>query len=489
MLRSNRIEYWNIAQNISTIWEIFDWTEVNRIGNPFEYGIIYSPMGPYDHSWFVRIGYPVYIRDRQNVTMPKSQFSIHHYHHKIVVLLVHIVLAATTSYGSICASLSDGAFTDPEIWSCGCDAVLCDTLMIGHVVQLDETVGVSELDLRHVWIVQGGSLICTGDIRLYASLNNEGVLSSDRLALWSSRNLYNTGTISGNQLLFIADSTFNYGTIDAVDSLISGVLRPFHNHGNVASTHCVFFGQLANWGTIQCDDLFAQRSVYNTSTIIASHTIELRSFSENIGMVTCASLVQGSGTLVNRGSIHLSDTLIVDTGGVTVDLEAGSVVLTNDLWVGSGSFINGPGSICVVEHSENHGTLTAVRICDLTPTLTEPPYLDIHTGELNTMLTIYYCNATTCASVSIPEPAATLAPKLFPNPTAGTVHVEWDPGTAVVHEWTLLDVLGQRMMHSNTAVQERLVLDLATYAQGTYWLVLQDEQGSVLQRVPVVVAR
>ncbi|MBK9416917.1 MAG: hypothetical protein IPN62_06400 [Flavobacteriales bacterium] len=131
-------------------------------------------------------------------------------------------------------------------------------------------------------------------------MNNEGILSSDRLALWSARNVNNTGTITGNQLLFIADSTFNHGTIHAADSLITGVLRPFHNYGDLVSAHSVFLGQMANWGTIQCDDLFAQRSVYNTSTITASNTIELRSLSENIGMVTCSSLVQASGTLVNR---------------------------------------------------------------------------------------------------------------------------------------------------------------------------------------------
>lgn len=63
LLRQNRINFWNIPENMDIIWEVVDWTEVNRVGTPFEYGSIYYPMGPYDHSWFVRIGYPVYIRD------------------------------------------------------------------------------------------------------------------------------------------------------------------------------------------------------------------------------------------------------------------------------------------------------------------------------------------------------------------------------------------------------------------------------------------
>jgi hypothetical protein len=323
---------------------------------------------------------------------------------------------------------------------------------------------------------------------LYGTLTNSGSISGERLVCFGSGNVLNQGSISGDYLLFYCDTLFNQNSVIAIDTVATSYTTRLYNSGEVRATHCQFLSQVANWGLIETGSVIAQRSVYNASIITAQGVIDLRSLSENLGTLACGHLHQVSGTLVNRGSITINGDLVINES-VSAELEIGSTVLTRNLLALEDSHLSGPGSICILEHAENHGLLEAVRICDLSPTLTEPPYLDVHTGELMNMLPFYYCNATTCATVGVTEAGPSAGAKLYPNPSTGLVQMELAQPAAAVRSWVLMDALGRRVMGSTGTFPGSLSLDLTGHEVGSYWLELRGADGAVMERLRVVIMR
>ena len=399
-----------------------------------------------------------------------------------------MVLLSAQGYGQLCQTVANGSIEDPEVWDCGCAATSCDTLIINHDILVQENLGASILDQRHIEITATGSVVCVGDIVLYGTLSNTGTISGERLVCFGSGNILNLGSITGDHLLFDCDTVFNQNTIQASDTLTTGYTTRLYNSGEVLATHCQFLSQIANWGLIETGSVFAQRSVYNASIITAQEVIDLRSLSENLGTLACGHLHQVSGTLVNRGLITINGDFVIHES-VSAELEIGSTVLTRNLLALEDSHLSGPGSICILEHAENHGLLEEVRICDQSPTLTEPPYLDVHTGQLMNMLPIYYCNATTCATVDVTEAGPSTGAKLYPNPSTGLVQVELARSAGAVHSWVLLDALGRRIMGSTGTFQGSLSLDLSGHEEGNYWLELRGADGAVTERLRVVIMR
>ena len=150
--------------------------------------------------------------------------------------------------------------------------------------------------------------------------------------------------------------------------------------------------------------------------------------------------------------------------------------------------VRGLGSVCILEHAENHGNLIgSMQLCDLTPTMTTPPYWAVHTGTI--VLNPTYCGPLACATVDVPETDEWSGPKLYPNPTAGAFQVELGSLAETVHSWALMDELGRRIMNTFAVGSDQLTLDLSTQVPGSYWLVLQDADGEVMERLPVVISR
>lgn len=403
-------------------------------------------------------------------------------------LFVLMVLLSAPGYGQLCQTVANGSIEDPEVWDCGCAATSCDTLIISHDILVQENLGTSILDQRHIEITATGSVICVGDIVLYGTLTNSGSISGERLVCFGSGNVLNQGSISGDYLLFNCDTIFNQNSVIAIDTVATSYTTRLYNSGEVRATHCQFLSQVANWGLIETGTLFAQRNVYNAATVTSQGLVDLRSLSENFGTMACGHLHQVSGTLVNRGSITINGDLVINES-VSAELETGSTVLTRNMLALEDSHLTGPGSICILEHAENHGLLEAVRICDLSPTITEPPYLDVHAGQLMTMLPIYYCNATTCATVDVSEADPSAGANLYPNPSTGLVQMELAQPAAAVRSWVLLDALGRRVMGSRGTFQGSLSLDLTGHGEGSYWLELRVADGTVMERVRLVIMR
>ena len=83
-----------------------------------------------------------------------------------------------------------------------------------------------------------------------------------------------------------------------------------------------------------------------------------------------------------------------------------------------------------------------------------------------------------CTVTSVGESAA--KPELFPNPTAGKVTVKAEGMERIV----VVNSLGQTLYQANTEAPE-MVLDLAPYGKGMYFIMIQTSQGVTTQRIVV----
>ena len=92
------------------------------------------------------------------------------------------------------------------------------------------------------------------------------------------------------------------------------------------------------------------------------------------------------------------------------------------------------------------------------------------------------------AGINVAESALSRSLSLYPNPTAGLFHVEFDLGSMQHAELKVVNALGQsvyvRSLESASGLQ-RHSIDLRGHASGLYWLQITSEEGQAMQRVAV----
>ena len=92
------------------------------------------------------------------------------------------------------------------------------------------------------------------------------------------------------------------------------------------------------------------------------------------------------------------------------------------------------------------------------------------------------------AGISVAESALSRSLSLYPNPTAGLFHVEFDLGSMQHAELKVVNALGQsvyvRSLESASGLR-RHSIDLRGHASGLYWLQITSEEGQAMQRVAV----
>lgn len=118
-----------------------------------------------------------------------------------------------------------------------------------------------------------------------------------------------------------------------------------------------------------------------------------------------------------QGVIHNDASLVM--GG------PGAQLHTDDL--GNYGAIEGEGRICVGGFSENTGSIHGlIDFCDLTPTVGQPPYIDVNSGTVGGSVT--FCAAGDCWPLGATHRAASPGARLWPNPAGDALHVEAEAG-------------------------------------------------------------
>lgn len=389
-----------------------------------------------------------------------------------------------------CQTIASGELLDPANWSCDCNFSQCDTLFINH-----NMTGLGSYSLPNaVYTEISPSASLMGDIEMFVagSMVNHGTISINRLVtdvdLIPEYDTYfaNHGELNSDRLILLADSTINYGNITLADSLVVGFYRSMYNNGYTLCNNLYALGMISNTGTIIGDSIIAGRELFNSGDVSCSSILKLYRYSINNGSIEALDYSQFSGSLWNEGHININGSTTLGVfGGIQFEQTTSGRLNTRNLYVLENTDIRGQGSICILEHAENHGNIIgSMQLCDLTPTLTTPPFWDVHTGTI--VLTPTYCGPLACATVNIDE-RSTTDTRVHPNPTAGHARITRGADSVPVQGWMVMDSWGRTVQRGTHAPSTVVDIDLTALRSGTYWVLLIDQAGTMLERLPVVV--
>jgi hypothetical protein len=394
-----------------------------------------------------------------------------------LVLVGLLSLGAT--HASTCTTVASGPFTDVNVWDCGCDPIACDTLIIAHAVTLDADL---EWNGGLFHITPTGSL--TGQVRLIpdGDLINEGSINVHRVRTLFGHDTKNLGTMACAVFVVASDSTINRGELICTDSLTNSWIRPLFNEGSISSPVIYSSGFYSNPGTTSCNTLKCN-TIYNGGTITVEDSLSCTSLSNDSNVVSHHLIAR---SINNSGSIGLSGTLkLGDLSSGDTRLQANSTIRTRDFMNSAGSEIRGPGQICIEGNAENHGMLRgSLVICDLSPTMDVPPYLDVNTGTF--WISVTYCANSSCTWTNVSEASGNGALRIFPNPALDHINLELKDLKRTLQIVELRDVTGKVVLELNGPFGERIQLDRGSLPSGVYWIRALDSVAHVITEQAVV---
>ena len=417
-----------------------------------------------------------------------------------------LVLVGLLSLGitraSTCTTVASGAFTDVSVWDCGCDPIVCDTLIIGHALTIDMDITLSPTQLV---IHTNGELLSSADLSLSGSVVNNGHLfsSSSILLSQSAVHLRNTGLISCGSMTLSCDSVLNNGSLAVQNELLLNDCI-VDNRGSLTTgtTQTWTFATVINSGTFSSDSLLYMTTLYT-----------LPEGELSVGFLLSTALVLNEGAmdvdnaqllnLDNFGQLHCNGLLQLGTGSFlgNVILRPNSMTTIAELLnFGSASFqtnsltmlakldnrggLNGHGTICVSDSSINQGTvLGSLRICDATSTDGAGGF-DINTGTIAP--TVTYCANSSCTWTSISDEASVPAIQINPNPAVDLLHIQLGSSSPEVDRIEVRDLGGRLVQKLTGPFAERIVLHRNGLVAGTYLLRVLPTSGGTMATQLVV---
>jgi len=425
----------------------------------------------------------------------------------IVPFLLTGSLFSSVCLGSMCTTIADGSFTATSVWDCGCDPVTCDTLDIRHALDFETDLLISN---PYLHVATTGSLTGSGSGQLVITGNtfNDGVISGDYVRFFDHGMMINTGSIVAGVLITVKDSTLNHGTMSGVDSLVVGVTRRMRNYGQVNADHFFSLGYYENYGSTTVNSMVNDYGTYtnfgNTSansvftyvafwseaggTVDVSGKMISGIVFDNLGTISADSLIIQSGGFM-YGSITCTSALIYEAASdpIQIYFGFGGSVVTRDLLVNEDVTINGPGTICISGHSENHGRFSnLLDVCDLSRTTFEPPFLDVNTGTYHP--SVSFCENPLCTSVGVTENHWTQDLLVYPQPIVGPYTVELPPSLKGTITLEISDLWGRTSQLGKFTGTDRLQLERNNEAGGMQILIVRGPNGEVIHRQSVLFA-
>lgn len=374
---------------------------------------------------------------------------------------------------STCYTIADGDFEEPGIWNCDCYPLLCDTLVIGHDVSIEASLTIQPTCLH---ILQEGSLTTAGSVIFTGTelVLNDGVFIADRVLLYPCRKFENNGSLFASDLHIDGDTLLNTGTITLIDSLLGWPDSRVVNHGDLAGGRLFGFANHFNYGSESFESAYC--FVHNNyGSVVVDNTFRVVTILENWegatihadslvvdnledrSAITCRSFVHGYGTSTISSQIF-----------------SGCSLITDDFYNGPTGNLLGGGDICISSHSENHGNLAfPLGVCDATPTMTAPPYLDINTGTFG--MWVGDCENTICGTLGVEDHRTRPSVLINPNPNNGCFAIAAEDE---VERIDVLDINGRIMEWylSEGTGDFHISSDLAS---GIYTLRLRTRAGSI----------
>jgi hypothetical protein len=195
----------------------------------------------------------------------------------------------------------------------------------------------------------------------------------------------------------------------------------------------------------------------------------------NDGLMDLVGDIDVDWAMINNSTVHIDGVMHID--GV-LTMGGPDALLTLDD-IGNYDTIEGEGRICVSGLSENTGTIQGeIDFCDLTPTVTSPPFIDVNSGTVAG--SVSFCAAEPCG----PQSAVTNAPadsRIGPNPANDLVRIDLSSRAIV----TLRDPTGRAVI--SHAATQTVTLDVSMLPPGIYSVSI--ERGTSETMHHLVIAR
>ncbi|MBK9175680.1 MAG: hypothetical protein IPM46_04945 [Flavobacteriales bacterium] len=184
----------------------------------------------------------------------------------------------------------------------------------------------------------------------------------------------------------------------------------------------------------------------------------------NDGLMDLKGDIDVDWALLNNSTIHIEGVIHNDALLVMGGPDA---LLTTDN-IGNYDTIEGEGRICVAGFTENTGTIQGlIDFCDLTPTVSSPPYIDDNTGVVAGSVT--FCAAVGCGPSAIDTPNALSGVRIWPVPAQDHLELEVPVESSI----ELLDASGRIVLARSIQNRGPVTLGIAHLPVGLYAAVIR----------------
>lgn len=392
---------------------------------------------------------------------------------------------------SSCQTAQDGAFLEISTWDCGCDPMQCDTLIIHHALTLSDNLDLGSVTL----LIDQGSLVGPWMVTLAGPFHNAGTVDLSELRFSYPASVLNESTIMADLIVGITASFSNTGALELTDSLdVYSILDPVNTGSIIAQViglaplclnsgtlNCdvLRFGTLQNDGEVRCHSIGTPvNPVFNTG-IFRADTLAIGQYFENgeTAHAEC-SMLYLTGELQNHGMLRVYGAAYNGFMGAGGDMQMFANAATEvQNYIGAAqSILRGPGTLCIAEHSENHGTISGpIGICDVSPGSSTIPFMDVHDGDV--LLPVLACSAGGCSTVGLPESESMSSPVVFPQPANSSFFLSLGSQNMKASRIRLLDSTGRVILVLAPPFSEPVRVDLSEQADGVYVLQTLDDVG------------
>lgn len=401
-----------------------------------------------------------------------------------------MALVLSRAQALTCHTITNGSFTNVEVWDCGCVPASCDTLVILHVLSADEEL---PLGPAYVIIEESGSFTSSSRVVLAPDCLGLLILGSfdaRRLDKHGSSQCINEGLMTLDTLFIYSGSVLNESELFA--SVASALpVTNLLNQGNLYAGLYACYGQLVNSGLATFEGNSFSQLLVNTGQLTALGSLYVQGSLDNegMGMVTVADTLTLAQDATNYSSVSCGTLVVGDPmiGSPIVSLRSGSTTTCDNFLNRPAGTISGySGSrLCIREHSENHGSIDGfLTICDLTPTGLTPPFLDLNTGTAST--TLSYCQGGPCGPVSVGEASGRPGVRIFPQPAASSISLELGESISTARTIEIIDASGRMVRRMNGPFKQVEQMDCSGLESGVFRFIVRDADQYPIATMPLI---
>ncbi|MBL7965267.1 MAG: T9SS type A sorting domain-containing protein [Flavobacteriales bacterium] len=399
----------------------------------------------------------------------------------VSALLLAIGLSGSLQ-ASVCQTVANGDWDSPTTWGCGCLPGTCDTLIVSHDVS---ATGLTIIANDFISITNTGQLSTVDTLIFVRNVWNRGLIDvhflihSDTAQFLKNDGLLITGIAS-----LYPDSIIQTGTWTILDLVYQYPGTRLYNSGTITGhTYQSMVG--TNFGQIDLEVLEVSYLLGNEGSLTAQYLTAYGVLANDAGGYALLHEVLVYGMIDNEGQIDVTGHLWLGTEAMPsgeLDVLFGTHVFVNGDLVNRG-IMRGWGTVCVTGQTINEGLITDhLNFCDLSPSTTSPPFIDINTGTVGPG--VNWCENAVCVN-TLADQSGVQDIMAYPNPAWDAVTFTGN-GLDRVRQVMVHDQLGREVAPGPVQLGNSIRVDRGELPAGVYVVRLCDQHDRPLLQTVVV---